>query len=203
LRPKPKSGLLRYLESVPRVAWIGWALVASLGCQGSASQGSRKAPDSAWDGWWPAGQWTSDDAPPGAADVRRASRSWTSIEFHPLETPWGEADVELRRAESTPCLQLWLSFTRPESEAVWILEGDIEASVVRGPETVAKPVNGPPQSKGGFGRMGLMTTLVAIQVPWWPDDLEDCWIRLKMKDKTCWILAPYGFGADDTTPVAE
>ena len=178
-------------------------MIACLGCQGSAQPGSRNAPDSAWEGWWPAGQWTTDDPPPSEAVVHRANRTWTSIEFHPLATPWGEADVEMRKVESAPGLHLWLSFTRPESEAVWIRNGEIEASVVRGPETlVAAPVNGPPTSTGGVGRMGYMTTLVAIQFPWWPDDLEDCWIRLKMKDRSCWILAPYGFGADDSAPVS-
>src|SRR5262245_17940289 len=167
----------------------------------------RKAPDIAWDGWWPKRQWVVDDPPPAEAAVRAAGRSWTDIDFHPVETPWGPADASMGKIEVAPGytprhgIVFWLSFTRPDNEEVWIQKGEMEVSVVSGTSEIEKQTNGDPVTEGGFGRMGMMTMNVGIEFSWFPDDLADRWIRLKMKDKTCWILVPYGFGADDSKPV--
>ena len=191
---------------------IGFVFFSCLKCSNgpvpskSNTPQDRKAPDVAWDGWWPKKQWVVDDRPPAEADVRAVGRAWKDIDCHSVETPWGEAHASMGKIEMAPGyaprpgIVFWLSFSRPSNETVMFEKGELEAYLVGGSKEVLKPTNGDPVCDGGIGRSGMITTSVGIEFAWFADDLADRCIQLKMKDRTAWILVPYGFGADDSKP---
>jgi len=171
-----------------------------------------EAPDRTWDGWWPAAQWTRDAKPPTEEVLRKARRTWEWIDYPTLQTPWGTAGVSVRQArkvdEAPTGIRLDLHFTAAADalEKGTLKEpgkGEVEAEIVStAGESLLRPVAAP-HMLGWIGRSMAMSGSFIVEFPWLPQSVDDRWIRLKIPDRTVWLLLPYGLGDNPETPLKE
>lgn len=216
------------MGSMLRLSRHGFAVLFSVALICGCSPGSGRAatppqqpatpvqdpPDNTWGGWWPSSQWAKQRPAPEAEALRAARRDWKSVDYPRIETPWGHAFVSFSTLEVKPphrarrCLRFDLVFSGPGTvdDQAWknhpVPEaGAVRAEIISQGKVVRAATNGEAKIAGwAGGSLGTSGDMI-IEFDWLPDDLEDYWVRVRIRERTVWFLIPYGLGCDPTTPI--